>query len=932
MTEVVLSNPIPKGGGSNNAAEMAQRARKMPHHGGPTDSDIGIGTMEENAAAAHHHYYHQQHLIMGGADPHANFTCPQPCQLSTTPVQCGAGGSPRHQMRSPRCEAFVMTGDKMLNLNPKISPYYAKVCQNQLPPTVEVDSEEQQKQQQQKQLLASSSPSTTPTKKHPFDEFPSMHKNARKRMQSATSTSNADDSGAASSASMLVPESRSEHTLGTANSSAGSAFAESGSGTGRKMQKPRGPLATGDSFDDGSGATNIVPADPSSSTKLQPYGSSISTLPEHLPTGMVLEAQLRHKQQQQGSGEDALVDEPPLSKATNISRFIASASSHSQSTPASPARGGFQQQQGDQYSKDGTVPAHSGSIKDSTDTMMVMQSAYSPETISRLARHLFTHQEGIKIAAFLVKSDDLSLQIAHEFVALFNFAGYRVDVALRTFLSHVCLTGETMERAQLLSHFAQRYHECNPTVFDGFDEIHALACALLLLNTDLHGKASKKMSCREFIDNLLNTDYKYDLAMLKELYASVKEQPFHYKADAGQFQPSASTAVGMGREKRLSRVLSKRSPNGTGPKSSVSSGLIDPEQQVDYKHGWLVKKSMYDSDGKKTPLGRRRWQMLYATIRGMVLYLHQNENSFSSARYITFRNCILLHHSLAEIPRDYTKRKNVFLLRTASLGEFLFQTSDPSEVQKWIDAINYVAAAFSTPALPTPVGTNGLVAFYKPHLPSTPTHLSIPDQLRAHEQRLEETTTNLERLRENAPSMKAKGKVVYDYFYKERFLDKERQRYTIYVKILREKLARATSTLRCDSQASNTLLNGGGGRNNSCKPSTASAAAPAAEIAIQQPPQRPNGTTAAAMVTANGNGGHHHHRMPPPRTSSTVSSGAGGLYNNNNGTGTNNDGGCCEGGGSAAGSYDAMQSSVNTITICGGTAAGQHEQHQQQQH
>jgi len=31
------------------------------------------------------------------------------------------------QSRSPRCEAFVMTGDKMLNLNPKISPSYAKV-------------------------------------------------------------------------------------------------------------------------------------------------------------------------------------------------------------------------------------------------------------------------------------------------------------------------------------------------------------------------------------------------------------------------------------------------------------------------------------------------------------------------------------------------------------------------------------------------------------------------------------------------------------------------------------------------------------------------------------------------------------------------------------------------------------------------------------
>lgn len=29
--------------------------------------------------------------------------------------------------RLPRCEAFVMTGDKMLVLNSKISPHYAKV-------------------------------------------------------------------------------------------------------------------------------------------------------------------------------------------------------------------------------------------------------------------------------------------------------------------------------------------------------------------------------------------------------------------------------------------------------------------------------------------------------------------------------------------------------------------------------------------------------------------------------------------------------------------------------------------------------------------------------------------------------------------------------------------------------------------------------------
>ena len=34
-------------------------------------------------------------------------------------------------------------------------------------------------------------------------------------------------------------------------------------------------------------------------------------------------------------------------------------------------------------------------------------------------------------------------------------------------------------------------------------------------------------------------------------------------------------------------------------------------------------------------------------------------------------------------------------------------------------------------------------------------------------------TDKLTKLRENAPSIKTKGKPVYDYFYRERYLDKE---------------------------------------------------------------------------------------------------------------------------------------------------------------
>lgn len=65
---------------------------------------------------------------------------------------------------------------------------------------------------------------------------------------------------------------------------------------------------------------------------------------------------------------------------------------------------------------------------------------------------------------------------------------------------------------------------------------------------------------------------------------------------------------------------------------------------------------------------------MYARLRGMVLYLHKDEDGFRRRRYETFNNAIMLHHSLASRCENYKKRQHIFRLRTANLGEYLFQT------------------------------------------------------------------------------------------------------------------------------------------------------------------------------------------------------------------------------------------------------------------
>lgn len=74
------------------------------------------------------------------------------------------------------------------------------------------------------------------------------------------------------------------------------------------------------------------------------------------------------------------------------------------------------------------------------------------------------------------------------------------------------------------------------------------------------------------------------------------------------------------------------------------------------------------------PFGRRGWHMRYARVRGMILYIHKDDNGFARGRYETYKNLVMLHHSVAERPKDYNKRQHVFRLRTANKGEYLFQT------------------------------------------------------------------------------------------------------------------------------------------------------------------------------------------------------------------------------------------------------------------
>ncbi|XP_064458502.1 PH and SEC7 domain-containing protein-like isoform X2 [Ornithodoros turicata] len=428
---------------------------------------------------------------------------------------------------------------------------------------------------------------------------------------------------------------------------------------------------------------------------------------------------------------------------------------------------------------------HQQNDEESDDAESLHSFHYSPKAVdmpsaSRLAKRLY-NLEGFKksdVSRHLSKNNDFARVVAEEYLHFFNFSGQPLDVALRMFLQRFCLIGETQERERVLVHFSKRYLDSNPGSFRSQDAVHTLTCALMLLNTDLHGEnVSRKMTCQEFIDNLvgLNEGENFHKDVLKALYTSIKTTPLEWPADDSEPEGGASQQE-------------PAPPEGGAIGHNPFLEVPNPNCATEYKKGYVMRKCCIDPGGKRTPLGKRSWKMFCATLRDLVLYLHKDEQGFRKNQlYESLHNSIRIHHSLAVRAADYTKKQHVFRLQTADQAEYLFQTGDAKELQSWIDTLNFVTASLSAPPLACAVGSQR--RFQRPLLPVSQTKLNLREQLQDHENRIVQLEKDLEEHVAHAPEKGSKSRLVGDFIDKETFLQYELKRYRTYAYLLRSKMA-----------------------------------------------------------------------------------------------------------------------------------------------
>ncbi|XP_006831353.1 PREDICTED: PH and SEC7 domain-containing protein 1 [Chrysochloris asiatica] len=428
----------------------------------------------------------------------------------------------------------------------------------------------------------------------------------------------------------------------------------------------------------------------------------------------------------------------------------------------------------------------------STDTLSNGQKA-DLEAAQRLAKRLY-RLDGFRkadVARHLGKNNDFSKLVAGEYLKFFVFTGMTLDQALRVFLKELALMGETQERERVLAHFSQRYFQCNPSALSSEDGAHTLTCALMLLNTDLHGhNIGKRMTCADFIGNLegLNDGGDFPRELLKALYSSIKNEKLQWAIDEEELRRSLSELADPN-----PKVI-KRVSGGSGSGSSPFLDLTPEPGAAVYKHGALVRKVHADPDCRKTPRGKRGWKSFHGILKGMILYLQKEEYQPGKAlSEAELKNAISIHHALATRASDYSKRPHVFYLRTADWRVFLFQAPSLEQMQSWITRINVVAAMFSAP--PFPAAVSSQKKFSRPLLPSAATRLSQEEQVRTHEAKLKAMASELREHRAAHLGKKVRGKEAEEQQQKEAYLEFEKSRYGTYAALLRVKLKAGSEEL-----------------------------------------------------------------------------------------------------------------------------------------
>lgn len=182
-----------------------------------------------------------------------------------------------------------------------------------------------------------------------------------------------------------------------------------------------------------------------------------------------------------------------------------------------------------------------------------------------------------QVGEYLGGSKDENISVMHYFVDIMDFKNKGFLDALRSFLQHFRLPGESQVIDRFMLKFAEKYVNDNPKAFANADTVYVLSYSVIMLNTDQHSpQVKKRMVLEDFIKNNRGIDDGNDLdpKFLEDVFNDIKEneiilnseqQAAALSSDPVAQQPLLTPFFGRDYAKeaytKASKVLSKKTEN-----------------------------------------------------------------------------------------------------------------------------------------------------------------------------------------------------------------------------------------------------------------------------------------------------------------------------------------------------------------------------------
>lgn len=120
-------------------------------------------------------------------------------------------------------------------------------------------------------------------------------------------------------------------------------------------------------------------------------------------------------------------------------------------------------------------------------------------------------------------------------------------------------------------------------------------------------------------------------------------------------------------------------------------GQIQSTSSAEPKMGVLFRKHEWESSTKKA--GNRKWNEVFVVIDNDKMTFYKDKKHYDDdKKQHTFKNekPLELLGGISSPALNYKKRQNVFRIRLESGAEYLFESSDSADMNRWVEKINEI--------------------------------------------------------------------------------------------------------------------------------------------------------------------------------------------------------------------------------------------------